>query len=196
MLTPFPVLLQSTKVAIVLPVEAVFVTAEAIETGLFIGITYRRGGVFAGEGGGRARGIAFDTGGFESPEAHLPPASNDHGFDEAGFDGALGLELPAKPVAEAIEAVLGFAFEEHGAGEESVADGVAGAAGFAFGGDGSAGFGAVATADFGAGFFGEEWCLVVGMAHTTNSFRDGSGKFRVSFCKFLVSQGVIFFFRA
>ena len=82
--------------------------------------------------------------GFLKPEdAHVTPASDGHGFEERGFGGGAGLKLGDEGVVEVLEAIHGFAFENDGLGEEAVAGGVLRRDGFAFGGDGAVGFGAV-----------------------------------------------------
>ena len=95
-----------------------------------------------GAGGGVLKGDVAVEGGFEgSPDAELMPAGDGHGLDEGelGFRG--GMELLHEAGEEGEEAVFGFAFKNHGAGEP-------GGAGFAARGDGATGEGSVAAGGF------------------------------------------------
>ncbi len=62
----------------------------------------------------------------ERPDAHLAPASGGHGFDQGDFRASGRAKLADKRGEVLLKAVLGFAVDGDGRGEEAVGDGVAG----------------------------------------------------------------------
>ncbi|MBM3793314.1 MAG: hypothetical protein FJW31_04455 [Acidobacteria bacterium] len=106
-----------------------------------------------------ARPLFVDEGALHGPGAEETPAADSHLFDEERFGGGGGLELVGEGLVDDDE--LGAVFDVE-AGElggevrvrESVAAGVAGAAGLAFGSDGAAGLGAVGAGGGALGFGG------------------------------------------
>jgi hypothetical protein len=87
--------------------------------------------------------VAINAGFLNTPDAELAPLGDGEGLNQGDFGGGDGLEFLDVAVQEAEEALFGFLFEDDGAGEEAVADTVAGGDGFALGGNGAFGFGAV-----------------------------------------------------
>ena len=100
----------------------------------------------------RGAGCGFDGAdlliherGFDEPEALLTPAGDGHFLDEDGLAGVRRVVGGGKCGVERGEAFLIFIAEadtrgEARGGREAMGDGVGGGAGFAFGGDGPAGF--------------------------------------------------------
>ncbi len=102
-----------------------------------------------GADGGVLKGdVAIEGGLLRSPDAELMPAGDGHGFDEGEFGFRGGLEFGCEGGEEGLEAVLGFAFEDDGAGEKSVTGGVARGVEFALKGEGASGTGSVAAGGF------------------------------------------------
>ena len=138
---------------------------EAVEGAIELAVVAHFGYVHVGGEAGvwllDSIGLAFTGAGFLfttllqsagfllTPDAFLAPVVDGHLLDEQVFDGGLGLEFVAESLQERGELFAGFAFEDYGFGEESVAETVAGGFAFAFGCGGSAGVGAVGA---GGGF--------------------------------------------
>ena len=90
-------------------------------------------------------GFDFDVedSGFRGPGAVELPLGEGDAFDQVGFGGVDGVVFVHVIGEDAVESVLVFACEGEVEGCEPVAEGVACAGGFAFGGDGPLGFRAV-----------------------------------------------------
>ena len=108
---------------------------------------------FGSEAGVLKVDVAVERGFLGSPDAELAPAGGGHGFDEHELGGGGGLVFGDEVGKEAVEAAVGFAFEDDGFREESVAVGVAGGVLLAGGGGGASGAGAVGSGGLGL-FFG------------------------------------------
>ena len=96
---------------------------------------------------GRIEGGALD-----GPDAHEAPTGNRHGLDEGTLDFGLRIELAHERGEETVEDFESFVLKDDGLGQEAVARTIRGGFAFAFGSDGSAGFGAVALGGAGFGF--------------------------------------------
>jgi hypothetical protein len=116
--------------------------------------------------------LVADGGALHAGESHLPPFGDENGFDEGDFIGGLGAEGGFELGQEILEDFAGLAFQKDDFGDHAVAEVVANGKGFAFGGDGTMGPGAVAAgggsvgfgAEFGAGRLAGKLVLMV---HTT-----------------------------
>jgi hypothetical protein len=125
-----------------------------------------------------------EEGGFDGGVAAETPLGGDDLFDEVEFDGVGGLEALEVGLVEEVEVVGAFVVEEEVlVGAEAVGGVVAGGDGFAFRGNGSLGFGAVAAGGF-ALFFSALSGSVVQLfvhvdlsAHRTTAGEGGTGKF-------------------
>jgi hypothetical protein len=96
--------------------------------------------------------FVIEDGGFEGGDAAKAPAGYGEGADELAFDPVVGPEKGFVGFEELVEVFLGIVRQgriERGA--EAVFAGVLGGAGFAFAGDGSAGFRAVGAGGVGSG---------------------------------------------
>ncbi len=89
--------------------------------------------------------LVFHVGLFDAPDPHLAPTGDGHVFDEGDFDGCLRLKFGVQIGDERVEAFLGFAFQNDGAGEDAMERGIAGGGEFALGCDRTARLGAVST---------------------------------------------------
>ena len=86
---------------------------------------------------GMAVDLIGEAGGLETPDAELTPASDGHLFDEGGFSLGLGVVFVDQGGELLVKALVGFAGDDDGLGEEAMTDCVAGRSGFAFFGDGT-----------------------------------------------------------
>lgn len=93
--------------------------------------------------------LQLEEGSLQGEDAVEAPARGGHGFDRVRFDEGGGLELIEISMEESFEFRFGFAGDDDGFGAEAVTQGVARGSGFAFGGDGAAGFGAVGSGGLG-----------------------------------------------
>ena len=84
-----------------------------------------------------------EVGFFEAPDAHATPVRSGHDVDRVRLSAIRGLEFVAQSGDHFEETLLGFAGVDQGIGEESVARGVAGGDGFAFGRDRARGIGSI-----------------------------------------------------
>jgi hypothetical protein len=107
--------------------------------------------------------LVTNGGAFHAGETHLTPFGDGHGFDEGHFVGGVGGEGVFEVSYEFAENLAGFAFEEDGFGQHTVAKGVVTGYIPAFGRSGATGFGAVAAGGgllgIGAGFEGGVWVV-------------------------------------
>ncbi len=87
--------------------------------------------------------MVVHEGGFDDVEAAQLPLADGHFFDGLVLDVAIGLELGDVLVEEGLEFLGVFVVEDDGAGEQAMADGVAGGTLLAEVGDRAAGFGSV-----------------------------------------------------
>jgi hypothetical protein len=86
-----------------------------------------------------AVGFDDDQVGLVAPDAVEAPAGGGEAVDAGEFERGLGLEFFEVGVAEALEGLLGFIFEDDAGGGEAVLEGGGAGAGEAFGGFGSIG---------------------------------------------------------
>ena len=93
--------------------------------------------------------FVFEHAGFDDADAAEAPADGGEGLDELGFDGVGGVVAIEVGVEEDLEVVVGFGGKGGVGGGESVAEGVLGGFGSAFGGDGAMRFGSVDAGGFG-----------------------------------------------
>ena len=152
------VVLETGEGVPVFPAVAALVSVEPLESTGFVaegaeGAGEVRDRGFAGVCFLAAAGHGEAFGGFfkvlrlpDAPEAHATPVRDGSEVDLIGLDAGLGLKFLFKG-GEVTETLLGFAGEDQGVGEEAVADGVLGGAGFAFGRDWSDGMGGVGSGD-------------------------------------------------
>lgn len=91
----------------------------------------------------RERELVIEQAGFESADAAQTPAGDGHGMDQLHFRLVGGLVAGDEGVEEVVEIVFVLVRQDGESCGESMAQGVAGRFGFAFGGDGSARLGAV-----------------------------------------------------
>jgi hypothetical protein len=84
------------------------------------------GGVFGMGVFGLGAHLVFHVGFFDAPDPHLAPTSDGHVFDEGNFNGGLRLKFGVQIGEEHVEAFLGFALQNDGAGEDAMGHGVAG----------------------------------------------------------------------
>lgn len=170
----FTVVFETGECIPVFPAVAALVAIEQFQSAGFIrecaeGAGEMSDGCFAGicfltvTGGVEASGSFFKILRFlDAPEPHAAPVRDGDEVDLIGLDAGSGLEFLFEDVEEIAETLFGFAREDEGIGEETVADCILGGAGFAFvrdrpGGesdvgsgdalafrcDGAAGFGAI-----------------------------------------------------
>jgi hypothetical protein len=95
------------------------------------------------DGGGLKCHVAIKGGLLNSPDAELAPAGGGHGFDQHGFGLGGGLVFLHERGEQGAKAGPAFLFEDDGAGEESMAECVAGGVFLALGGGGAQGAGAI-----------------------------------------------------
>ena len=93
--------------------------------------------------------FVFEHAGFDRADAAEAPAGDGEGLNELGFDGVGGVIAVEVGVEEGLEVLFGFGGEGREVGGESVAEGVLGGFGFAFGGFGAVRFGSVEAGGFG-----------------------------------------------
>ncbi len=140
---------ESGEGAVVLSVAAVFDAGELLE-----------GGILAGEfgkSGGDTADLVEKVGGvedvhgfgqqacFHGPDPANAPPRGCHLLDQGEFEIILRLEFGDVLIAEGIEFLLGFAFEDDAVGIEAVGAAVAGRAQLSFGSFGSTGEGPVGS---------------------------------------------------
>jgi hypothetical protein len=98
---------------------------------------------FAFDFGALPGDFAIEEGGFEGPGAFEAPAGDDDLVHEIGLDLVTGREVGDIGIADPLEALRGFVFEDSDLGVQPVGGGVAGGFGFTFDGFGPAGFGSI-----------------------------------------------------
>jgi hypothetical protein len=140
----FIVLAVATGLVAVHEFEGAGLLAEAGEgdVGAGSGVGGQRGGVLLF---GVLAELVADGGAFHAGETHLTPFGDGHGFDERDFVGGFGAEGGFEVGDEIVKDLAGLAFNKYDFGDHAVAEVVADGTGFAFGGDGAPGSGAVAT---------------------------------------------------
>jgi hypothetical protein len=79
----------------------------------------------------------FEEAGFEAAATDEAPLGHDDLVDEGGFERSGGLELVEEGVAEFVESLIVFAYDDGGLGSEAVFEGIEADGGLAFGGFGA-----------------------------------------------------------
>jgi hypothetical protein len=143
--------------AVVLAVVTRIVTIDEFERA---GIVTESAEGECGAGGGGAAGVAvtawvrysgvrhfglsahlvLHAGLLHTPDAHLTPAGDGHVLDEGFFERGLRLEFFEESGEKPKKAIRGLAFENYGAGQHTVSDGVTGGGELALRSDRAAGF--------------------------------------------------------
>jgi len=133
------------KGALVHEMKAGFVAVEEGEAGVGGGVGEGLGQAIQGVAGGLAGGIVLEEAGFDGPGAAQAPGSGGHFLDDTDLDTILGRETVEVLGGEGIEALAAFLLENDAAGEQAMAQGVAGRGELAFGCSGTARAEAVGT---------------------------------------------------